>query len=81
MRRTALLVLLAACKPDYDLNSTPDRGDPNDTDETTDPGTDTDVPPDACSDPEQPATVDVETNDECEVELSTGTFTPVIVIL
>jgi hypothetical protein len=78
MRRSALLVLLAACKPDYDLNSTPDRGDPNDTDENTDPGTDTDIPPDACNDPEQPATVDVETNDECEVELSTGTFTPVI---
>ncbi len=67
---------LAACS-DYELNPSRDKSLP--ASETGSPGLDTGIPEvDACDDPEDPGPGAVVLNDECEVELSTGSFTPVV---
>lgn len=77
MRCLLLLALVAGCS-DYDLNRKSDRGGVDDT-AGDDPGTDTDDidPPDACEPSAAPA-IEVSLNDACDVELSEGTFTPVV---
>lgn len=75
---TPLVLLLAACGPDYDLISKDENQGQDDTAGIPD-SEDTDLPAvDACEDPEQPEPGTVPLNEECEVDLQTGTFSPVI---
>lgn len=77
-RTSALVALLAVACSDYELNSNPDGGDPSDTGDSPDPDDSGFIPDDLCDgDVEAPAE-SVEINEECEVTLQTGTFTPVI---
>jgi hypothetical protein len=71
------LWLAVACAPDYGLNGKKDPGNGgDDTDGVHDSGTSTGEP-DACDDAEYPGR-DVPLNEECDVELSTGGFDPVV---
>lgn len=78
--RALPLLLLAACNPDYNLNPKTDEGGGTDSDPVVTDSRDTDEPVvvDACSSPEEPPAVSVPENTECEVELQTGKFTPVV---
>jgi hypothetical protein len=79
MHRPLLALLLLACGSDYDLlNEKADERPGRDTDATDEDDTGPFADIDACGDPPQPAPSAVPLNDECEVELSTGSFTPVV---
>lgn len=71
-----LLTLLGACS-DYELNPKEDALPGRDTNTPDDEDTGPDsVIVDACNGVDEPPVGDVSLNTECEVELSTGTFTP-----
>ena len=75
--KTPLLLLLASCT-EYDIKSThhEDGGeDPPEDSTPIDTGT---AIVDACDDPTDPPATSVDLNTECDVELSTGSFTPVV---
>lgn len=75
---TLVALLLAACGPDYDLIPKDDNQGQDDTGPLVD-SEDTDRPViDACDDMEQPSPDTVPLNEECEVDLQTGSFSPVI---
>ncbi|MCB9759660.1 MAG: VCBS repeat-containing protein [Alphaproteobacteria bacterium] len=76
MRALPLLLIAVGCN-DYDLVP---KDDNSNTDDTAINGTDDTAPPvvDACGELEQPGPDPVALNEECEVSLQTGSFTPVV---
>ena len=79
MKRALPFLTLLACT-EYNIKERPEPEDGDDTaiDTGTTPIDTGEIIVDACGDFEDPAVSDVDLNAECDVDLSTGSFTPVI---
>ena len=63
---------------EYDIKKNTDPNNNNDSDTDTEDPDETGNDPQHCEEFEEPDPADVAVNEECDVEISTGTFTPEI---